>query len=121
MSKDRGKNNARTLEEYFQSATDLPYHGGKPAKATIAEEAGITRDAIHKNSQCVALCAKWFRQLPARIESVDSEKPKEKDRKINKFERNNDNGVAVVHELRRKLRKLEHIEALIEQGKRYIP
>lgn len=117
--------NAKLLRVYFENAKDLPYHGGAPCYEQIASEACMAnRQPLYKNQGCIDLCKKWFPKLPARVvkpEPSDQEETlRAQNRRIGKLEKGNDNLVAEVFELRRKLDKLKHIEKLIEQGKRHI-
>lgn len=112
---DKGNEYADMLREYLASTDAVPAVNGRLNKKELAEKAGVPRLSLYKNPACVELVqnAITTHQL---IEDTDDEKDKLR-RKISKLEQNNSDLTAQVYELRRRLKRLQHIEALVEKGR----
>jgi hypothetical protein len=123
MSQIQAKENVRLLKEYFEKVTALPGHGGRPSKGAVAREAGLKdRQALYDNEGCVELWNHYSQVLPLRADSAKtSPKEDQLQRENRKLETKNATLQAELFELRRRLRKLECIENLLEEGKRPIP
>ena len=110
---------AAKLESWLKEQTSLPGHGGKPNKAEIAKLAGIgDRKRFYDNPRCIELLNDC--KLPVvNCEVSDAEKTKLENR-IRELETRVDKEMAENFELKRKLRKLQHIEEIMESGARFV-
>lgn len=116
-----GKNNADKLKVWLDQQTSLPGHGGEPNKSEIARLAGLKdRQPFRNNAECKRLLAEAVKKLPVvASEGFDDEKSR-LEKLIKETETCIDGDIADNFELNRKLKKLQHIEHLIESGKRFI-
>lgn len=123
MSKEIGAENVRKLAYYLESIEALPARGGKANMTAVAFASGVDRQALYKNPECRSM-------LQGAIESkglIGIEEIAEQDhektaleRKITELQGKNDSLYAEVNELRRQIKKYQHIEEMLEQGKRVI-
>jgi len=114
-----GDENAIKLKAWLESVNEIPMHGGKPNKTEIARRAGLKdRQPLDNNKECENLLAGAV-ENKKHISSAGSDDEKAKlERKIRSLETRVDKEMAENFELKRKLRKLQHIENIIESGGR---
>jgi len=112
------------LKRYLDSIPSLPARSGKVNMTAIAEASGVPRQSLYKNDDCRILledAAKSKGLLG--IEESSSNENGEKvrlERRVTALEQSNASLVAENYELRRQLKKLKHVEEMMEQGKRVI-
>lgn len=117
-----GDENATKLKAWLDSVDELPMHGGKPNKTKIAKLAGLKdRQPLENNKSCISLleAALKLKALSATSRADDERSRLEK--RIRALEAQADKEIAENFELKRRLRKLQHIESIIETGGRIIP
>jgi hypothetical protein len=123
-----GDENVRKLQLYLErlrhAGDGLPGRGGKVNISAVAMACGFNREVVYQNPHCrrlldEAVTTLGFRGLTSRSEADDAGKAK-LERRLNHLEQHNAALVAEVHELRRQLTKLRHIEEMVEAGKRVI-
>ena len=90
----------------------------------IAEASGVPRQSLYKNDDCrrmldEATAAKGLLGIEDRTAADDTGKVK-LERRVTALEQSNASLVAENYELRRQLKKLRHVEEMMEQGKRVI-
>ncbi len=125
--KQRGKEHVEMFRKWLSEQTSLPGHGGKPNKTEIAKLAGIgDRQRFSKSngkeSECTKLLNEALTRLPVVASKEDSDNEKTRlENRIKHLETQNDKEMAENFELKRKLKKLQHIERMMEEGKRYTP
>jgi hypothetical protein len=111
------------LKGYLDSIKGLPARSGKVNMTAIAEASRVPRQSLYKNDDCRVLLenavkAKGLLGIEDRGDT-DSDKVR-LERRITTLEQSNASLVAENYELRRQLKKLKHIEEIVEQGKRVI-
>lgn len=116
-----GDENAEKLKTWLESVAELPMHGGKPNKTEIARRAGLKdRQPLENNEECKRLLAAASTSKKFVVAgTVDNEKSR-LEKKLRALETRAEKEIAENFELKRKLRKLQHIESLIEAGGRFI-
>lgn len=123
MSKEIGAENVRKLTSYLTGIDALPARGGKANMTAIAVASGVDRQALYKNPECRILLQDAIQNKGLVGIEDRPEEDRERaalERKISDLQRKNDSLYAEVHELRRKLKEYQHIEEMLEQGKRVI-
>lgn len=111
------------LKRYLDSISSLPARSGKLNMTAIAESSGVPRQSLYKNDDCrrmldEATAAKGLLGIEER--SADDSGKIKLERRVTALEQSNASLVAENYELRRQLKKLRHIEELMEQGRRVI-
>lgn len=118
----KGKLNAANLGKWLESVKVLPMHGGKPNKSEIAKLAKLTdRQPFKNNPECKRLLAEAMEKKGLAAESRADEERAKLERRIRTLEVRADKEMAENFELRRQLKRLRHIEKIIESGGRIIP
>lgn len=111
------------FRQFLDSIEALPARNGKVNMTALAEASGVPRQSLYKNDECrdllnEAVSVKGLVGIEERndydIGSVKLE------RRIMSLEQTNASLVAEIFELRRQLKKLRHIDEMMEQGKRII-
>jgi len=118
-----GQEYVAKLTKYLDGITGLPARGGKVNATAVAEASGVPRQSLYKNDDCRALLdeAVKAKGLVGIEERANDDIGKVKlERRIMNLEQSNASLVAENYELRRQLKKLKHIEEMMEQGKRVI-
>ncbi len=120
-----GADNVRKLEAYLRSVDAIPARGSKANMSAIAEACGFDRQTLYKNPQAKeiileAIEAKGLKGIDERCENVDAERIA-LERQLTSLQQTNSVLVAEVYELRARLKKLKHVEVLMENGRRFVP
>ncbi len=114
------------LRRYLDTVTTLPARSGKLNVTAIAEASGVPRQSLYKNDNCrqmleEATAAKGLMGIADTEErKADDASTVKLERRITSLEQANSALVAENYELRRQLKKLRHIEEMMEQGHRVI-
>lgn len=117
-----GDENATKLRVWLDTVDELPMHGGKPNKTEIARLAGLKdRQPLENNKSCVALLEAALKKKGLSATSRADDERSRLEKRIRTLETQADKEIAENFELKRKLRKLQHIESIIEAGGRIIP
>ena len=111
------------LKQYLDSIDSLPARSGKANYTVIADMSGVPRQSLYKNDACrilleEAIAIKGLVGIEHR--SDDDPQRTRLERRITSLEQSNSSLVAENFELRRQLKKFQHLEALLEEGKRVI-
>lgn len=111
------------LKRYLDGVKALPARNGKVNHTAIAEASGVPRQSLYKNDDCrrmldEATAAKGLLGIEDR--TTDDTGKVKLERRVTALEQSNASLVAENYELRRQLKKLRHIEEMMEQGKRVI-
>lgn len=119
-----GAENVVKLKSYLNSVDAIPARAGKANITGIAKACGFDRQVLYNNDEAKKLLAdaiaeKGLKGLEQRETEADPERIM-MEGKINRLEQANAALSSEVFELRRKLRKLAHLEMLYEKGKRAI-
>lgn len=118
-----GQEYVEKLKSYLNSVPGLPARSGKVNMTAIAEASGVPRQSLYKNEDCQNLLREAASQkgLTGVEDRGDDDGGKVRlERRIMTLEQSNAALVAENYELRRQLKKLRHIEEMMEQGKRVI-
>lgn len=120
--KQVGDENAAKLRAWLDSVDEIPLHGGKPNKTAIARLAGLKdRQPLENNQACIELLSQAMRSKRVSVEArTDAERVKLEAR-IRALETRADKESAENFELKRRLKRLQHVERIIESGGRVIP
>ena len=127
--KQLGDENVEKLRAYLERVEFIPARGNGPDKTAIARDAGLRdRQPLYKNENCVALLQEYLQKKPLGsggapdVPEAAADNPNEAklERQLRTQEAKNDALAAEIFDLRRRLKRLSHIEALLEQGKRPI-
>jgi len=123
--KDIGVENVEKLKAYIEAIDALPARGCKVHVSAVAEAVGIDRQTLYKNPLArqlleEAVTKKGLRGIASREDQSETAIAK-LERRVRELEAKNSAFFAENLELRRKLAKVLHVEALLEQGKRVIP
>lgn len=117
-----GDQNAHKLRVWLESVETIPMHGGSPNKTEIARRAGLKdRQPLDNNPECKKLLADAVANKCLSVSSVTDNEKSKLERKIRELEIRCDKEVAENFELKRKLKRLQHVESLLEAGRRIIP
>lgn len=118
-----GAENVAKLKSYLDSVDAIPARAGKANITGIAKACGFDRQVLYngkaKQMLADAIAEKGLKGLEQRETEADPERIM-MEGKINRLEQANAALSSEVFELRRKLRKLAHLEMLYEKGKRAI-
>jgi hypothetical protein len=125
--RDVGADHVKRLQEYLSSTAALPLRNGKVNATAIAKACGFDRNVLYTNPGAKSLLDAAAARIGA--EGIDvASRPADGDdrarlqRKINKLEQEAAANRAEIDELRRRLRRLEHVEThFMETGRRIIP
>jgi len=120
-----GEANVQKLRDYFDSVDAIPARGGKAHVSAVAEAAGIDRQTLYKNPLArqlleEAVAQKGLRGIEARDDQGDTQIAR-LEQKVTELEQKNSTLIAENWELRRELSKFQHVEMMMEEGKRVIP
>ena len=120
--KMEGDKNTSKLKTWLDSVNEIPMHGGKPNKTEIARRAGLKdRQPFKNNNECANLIAAALENMKHVISAgAGDEKAVKQKRMVKNIETPFDKVIIENFELKRKLRKLQHIESIIESGGRII-
>lgn len=117
-----GDLNAAKLEAWLETVKELPMHGGRPNKTEIARLAKLKdRQPLENNTRCRELLAEAVKTKGLTTVSKSDEEKLRLERRLRALEIRADKEMAENFELKRQLRKLRHIEKIIEAGGRFIP
>jgi predicted RNase H-like nuclease (RuvC/YqgF family) len=117
-----GDQNATMLKAWLDTVEELPMHGGKPNKTEIARLAGLKdRQPLENNKSCITLLEAALKSKGLSATSRTDDERSKLEKRIRTLETRADKENAENFELKRKLRKLQHIESIIEAGGRIIP
>lgn len=117
-----GEENIAKLKQWLDRVDVLPMHGGKPNKTEIARLAGLAdRQPLDNNPECQRLLAVAVANKGGELQSRFDEERARQERRIRELETRADKEMAENFELKRKLKKLQHVERIIESGGRVIP
>lgn len=113
------------LNTYLSSVDVIPSRAGKANMTAIAEACGFDRQTLYKNSIAKellqqAIATKGLAGTTHREEKVDTEHAA-LERQVTKLQQTNSALLAEVYELRVQLKRLRHVEQVMEQGSRIIP
>lgn len=115
------------FEAWLSEQTSLPGRGGKPNLTEIARQAGIgdrqrfAKTSDGEDSEYAKLLNKALKNLPLVASEKSDNETARMERRIRDLETRADKEMGENFELKRKLKKLEHIERIIESGWRFIP
>ncbi|MGE0768928.1 MAG: hypothetical protein AB7L90_21000 [Hyphomicrobiaceae bacterium] len=128
--RQKGDHNFEALKGYVlrlkAAGEGLPARAGKLNVTAIALACGFNREVLYQNPRCKGLLIEALKHLglgggsqaPAPVD----EKRVVLERRINTLEKENAALYAEVLELRRKVRRFEHIEQhMVETGRRVVP
>jgi hypothetical protein len=116
-----GDGNVDKLKIWLKGVAEIPMHGGKPNKTEIARLAGLKdRQPFKNNPECAKLLADAIEAKGLGTPNRQNEADALLERKLRASETLADKGIAEIFELRRQLRKFQHIERIIEGGGRPI-
>ena len=129
--RDAGQENVECVERYLATlraaGAGLPARNGKVNLTAIAVAAGLKREVFYQNPRCRNLIDEAARELGLRgVEARGADQSDARvatlERRITGLEQRNAALVAENHELRRRLKQLEHIEEHIATtGRRVVP
>jgi len=128
MSQEVGKVHVKSLEIYLSGLRakreGLPSRNGKVNMSAVATASGFNREVLYQNPLCKKLLQDAVTSLGLRgVENRDQPEDTEKvklERRVTQLEQQNAALTAEVHELRRRLTQYQHIEEILESGKRVI-
>lgn len=117
-----GEENIAKLKQWLDRVDVLPMHGGKPNKTEIARLAGLAdRQPLDNNPECQRLLAVAVAHKGGELQSRFDEERARQERRIRELETRADKEMAENFELKRRLKKLQHVELILESGGRVIP
>ena len=117
-----GEENIAKLKRWLEQVDALPMHGGKPNKSEIARLAGLSdRQPLDNNPECQRLLALAVASKGGELQSRFDEERARQERRIRELEIRADKEMAENFELKRRLKKLQHVEQILESGGRVIP
>lgn len=129
--KDIGDGHVEALRSYLNDLNAaggrLPHRGGKVHLTAVAKACGFNREVLYQNPRCKALLTEAATSLGLAASELRPEGQRNAataalERRIGQLERQNASLYAEAHELRRRLRQFEGIEAVMtESGRRVIP
>mgnify|MGYP006427637049 CR=1 FL=1 len=129
--RDLGQENVERLQRYLEALREtgegLPSRAGKANMTAIALAAGLKREVFYQNPQCrhlveAAVAELGLRGIEARGTSEEDPRAAQLERRLTSLEQRNAALVAENHELRRRLKQLEHIEEhIVSTGRRVVP
>ena len=116
-----GDDNIAKLKAWLDSVDEIPMHGGKPNKTEIARLAKLKdRQPLENNDGCKALLADALTTKGLADVRRSDEAHLVLERRLRASETRADKEISENFELKRRLKKLEHIERIIEAGGRPI-
>jgi hypothetical protein len=117
-----GDENVAKLKTWLESVAVIPARGGRPNKTEIARQAGLAdRQPLDNNPECTRLLAAALERKGLEAASLADDEKSRLEHRIRALEARADKEIAENFELRRRLRCLQHIEAILEAGGRVIP
>lgn len=117
-----GEENVAKLKQWLDQVDTLPMHGGKPNKSEIARLAGLAdRQPLESNPECQKLLAIAVATKGGELQSRFDEERARQERRIRELETRADKEMAENFELKRRLKKLQHVERILESGGRVMP
>ncbi|MBJ6800433.1 hypothetical protein [Geomonas propionica] len=117
-----GEENVAKLKLWLDQVDAIPMHGGKPNKSEIARLAGLAdRQPLDNNPECQRLLALAVASKGGELQSRYDEERARQERRIRELETRADKEMAENFELKRMLKKLQHVEQILEAGGRVIP
>lgn len=128
--RQKGDRNFDALKAYVirlkAAGEGLPSRAGKLNVTAIALACGFNREVLYQNPRCKGLLSEALQHLGLGKEvntpAVDDDQRVKLERRINKLEEENAALYAEVLELRRKLKRFDHIEQhMVETGRRVVP
>lgn len=129
--RDIGDGHVEALRNYLggisASGGGLPHRGGKVHLTAVAKACGFNREVLYQNPRCKALLTEAATSLglaasELRPEGAGNVDTAALERRISQLERQNASLYAEVHDLRRRLRQFQGIEAVMTaSGRRVIP
>ena len=124
--RQKGDENVAALEAYLASVDVLPARSGKVCAAAVAEACGFDRQVLYKNPRARALLERAVEEkglvgIEAREATQSDAKVQAMEGRVKMLETRNAALQAEVASLRAKLKRLEHVERVMESGRRVIP
>lgn len=110
---------AEKLNRYLKTVDTLPARNGKINKSAVATAVGIPRESLYTNPACVELLDLAIKKK--KLAHHGDKETMKLERRVNELEQKNASLLGEVFELRRKIKRYRHIEAMLEQGQRIIP
>ena len=122
--REQGAENVAKLESYLSTVDSIPERNGKANMSAIAEACGFDRQTLYKNPKAKQLLEEAIKKKGLKgVEIQEDKTPPEiaaLERQISSLQQANSSLVAEVYELRSKLKRFNHIEDMLEQGKHVI-